>query len=273
MDVLDTVTRLVRHDAEQTAGRLVNTGLNAFLGNTNPTPDALDGIQSRGDALQSWCWYCLLPTIGQSPIDGQGQPLTLGWQYVVSFGGPVCREITFDQKVRSGRTAHYPSSFSVPDLTIGFFHDSLGLAASYLQQWAANIVGGDPNDLSSVGSWCVPAQYKKPIKLFCYDVTKTTIFEVEYVNCCPANPGGLLSLNYSEAQGITTDVTFKAEDVKTSITPASSGSFKFGLLDELVGVAKGQLGVNLSGSLGRQLSNGINNSVGTALNRVVRNWL
>lgn len=216
------------------------------------------GMQNRQDALQNWCWYCLLPSIsnanapsisGFSPLNGVLSPsVSLPWYYVQTSNLPQ-RVVTADSVNMNGHPVHFPESYSVPNLTLGLFMDSSNKAHQWLKAWQGQILGdADPTSAMNQGMWGLPAQYKKTINIVLLDVKKKQMLNVRYINCWPSDPSAL-DLVSGAAEALVQNVTFMVEDIEVTVSNDK------GFIDNLLDTAKGYAMGALSGATSAALNN------------------
>jgi hypothetical protein len=228
------------------------------------------GIQARGDALQNWCWYCLLPNISNNnavslsggvfeSILGASSvkpSVSLPWYYVQSANLPQ-RNIATDSVSVNGHQSHFPESYSVPNLTLGFFLDNTNKVQEWLKAWQGQIlVNADPTIPGNQGGWGLPANYKKTINIVVLDVKQSRMLDVRYINCWPTDPQAL-ELGSGTAEGLVQSVSFQVEDVEISVYNDK------GLVDTLVDTAKGYAIGALSGLASQSLNSVVNNFFAT----------
>ena len=173
--------------------------------------DDLAGINARGDALQNWCWYALLPEI---IVDTTIEKLP--WYYVQTTNAPQ-RNIAFESVTVNGHPVSYPESYSVDQLQLGLFMDSTNKAHKWLTAWQSLILGyDDPSLPRNQGMWGLPASYKKDINIVLLNAQKQQMINFKYINCWPSAPTSL-DLVSSSAEAIVQNVSFLAEDVSLTI--------------------------------------------------------
>lgn len=223
--------------------------------------DSMKGMQSRSDALQNWCWYCITPKLENQTAKGfssflpflgnVSSSVTLPWYYVQTANMPL-REFAADSTNMNGHPVHFPESYSVGQLQLGLFLDSSNKAYEWLTTWQSFIMGSkDPKVADNQGAWNVPAQYKKDINIVLLNVSKKKMLNVKYINCWPAAPEAL-SLTSSNAEALVQNVSFYVEDVEVKVF--NDKGFLGNLKESAVGFAMGALqgGINkgLSSLLG-----------------------
>ena len=239
--------------------------LNSVMTNGSSSPgNGLGGLQARGDALQSWCWYCSMPPITNSsalsfgtsvPLIGTLAPVvTLPGYYVQTAGLPT-RTIVTDSIQRNGHAVHYPESYSVDDVTLGLFLDTTGKAMQYLLAWQGLVLKNqNPKLPSNQGRWGLPAKYKKDIILTCVSPSKQQMLSFRLINCFPKSTAPI-ALAYTDANAMVEDVSFCVEDV--DIIVSNDKGFIDNLLSTATGYAMGALS-NVTTGLVNQLSQSIN---------------
>ncbi len=205
--------------------------------------DGLRGMNARSDAVQNWCWYCLLPDVkdssaqkiafgssatgGEQIIDNVVSRVSVGgggllptvslpWYYVQSATIPF-RTIETESITRNSHKLHYPEGYSVATLSMEFFMDSASVAQKYLKAWGGLVLGNqDPSIWSNRGKWGYPANYKKDINFYILSVTKRELLNLKYVGCWPTDPQAL-ELASDNAAILTQRVNFHVEDVLVTV--------------------------------------------------------
>lgn len=249
------------------------TQLAATLGSGGGTPfgDDFAGINKRGDAVQSWCWYAIMPDITNTSAVGVGsvvtplgtingsQPLvSLPWYYVQTGNLPL-RTINFETFKRNGHDIHRAQSYNIGQLTLGFFMDSTSKAHQYLKAWQGLILGNaNPKVVSNQGNWGYPSSYMKDITLVVLSVQRNLLLNVKFINCWPAEPQAL-DFTSGDAQPMVLNVNFVCEDVDITVNNDK------GLLDTLTSTASGYGLSTLSSVLGDS------NTVSSVLNNIASN--
>lgn len=205
--------------------------------------DALRGMNARGDAMQNWCWYCLLPSLTSSSSKsflGFKKSVALPWYYVQRTNTPF-RTIETESIRRSSHNVVLPTSYSVGTLTLEFFMDSNNEAQNYLKTWSALVLGADdPAKMSNRGVWGLPATYKKDINIYVLSVNKKVLLNFKYMGCWPTDPQAL-ELTSDDASVLSHSVTFSVEDVSVSVMNDK------GVIDNLLSTAQGYAMSALSG--------------------------
>jgi hypothetical protein len=228
-------------------------------GNTSFADD-FSGLQKRGDAIQNWCWYAVLPDITNpnalsSPsglILGQAissaQPIvSLPWYYVQSANVPQ-REFNVESFKRNAHDVHRPNGYSVGALTLGLFMDSTNKSHQWLKAWQSLVMSNlNPKVVANQGNWGYPSSYMKDITLVVLSVTKQVLLNVKLINCWPTLPAAL-ELISGEAAGLVQEVTFSVEDVDITVNNDK------GLLDTLINTATGYASSAITGVLSSQLN-------------------
>ena len=77
-------------------------------------------INARGDAVQNWCWYCIMPSLTDGnaiSLFSMKPSVALPWYYVQKMNLPL-RSFQVESISRNGYQAHYPESYSVNDLQL-----------------------------------------------------------------------------------------------------------------------------------------------------------
>lgn len=205
--------------------------------------DALRGMNARGDAMQNWCWYCLLPTLNNSnavAIAGLLPSVSLPWYYVTRMNAPF-RTLETESIKRNSHQLHYPTGYSLPSLTLEFFLDSKSEAQAYLKSWSSLVLGqANPAQFQNRGVWGMPASYKKEINLYALSVSKKVLLNFKYFGCWPSDPSAI-EFNSDDASALTQQVTFQVEDVQLTVLNDK------GVIDNL---SKTALGYGLSALTG-----------------------
>jgi len=223
--------------------------------------DDFAGLQKRGDAVQNWCWYAVMPDVsnpnavsggtlqalGQSV--GVGQPVvSLPWYYVQTANVPD-REFQVESIKRNGHEVHFPSSYSVGSLTLGLFMDDRSVAEMYCKAWAAQVMGNqNPKIVSNQGQWGYPSAYKKDINIVVLSVRRNVLLNVKLMNCWLTQKSAL-ELTSGEASAMVREVTFSVEDIDITVNNDK------GLLDTLSNTATGYAASALGSVLGGAVNN------------------
>jgi hypothetical protein len=212
--------------------------------------DAFAGINARGDALQNWCWYAVMPEVtNRSAFSfGGNQPsVALPWYYVQTANMPR-RNVASDSTMTNGHQRYYPGSYQVDELQLGFFMDTKNVAQQYLSAWESLILNtDDPADTLNQGMWGLPAEYKKDINILLLDTVKREMLNVKYVRCWPTNLEAL-DLTSESAAALVQNVRFVVEDVYVSVSNDK------GLIDNLTETALGYGMGAIQGPLTAQLN-------------------
>jgi len=232
-------------------------------GGVNPG-DALRGLNAREDAVQNWCWYCMMPdlvspgaTLGQlaayvtpANLGSSGslsRTISLPWYYIPIANAPF-RSFEADSVQRNAHPTYFPGSYSVSDLNLSFFMDSSSKAHMYLKAWQALVMSdSDPTAFSNQGLFGLPSQYKKNITLFILSVTKKQLLQLKYINCWPKNLDAL-ELTSDSSTGLSQPVSFAVEDVKVTVNNDK------GLVANLLSTASGFATTALTGAVQGQLN-------------------
>ena len=198
--------------------------------------DAMAGMNARGDAMQNWCWYALMPTITNSnaaSVSGLGQPsLALPWYYVEDATLPS-RLFSMKPLERNGGQANYVDGYSVGELTMSVYLDSTNKALMYFKAWQGNMMGNkDASKIINRGAWGYSKDYKKDITIVVMDVTKKTLITAKYFGCVPKDLAAL-TLSSGAAERLKQPITFSVDDVDITLQDAS------GLLKDVLNTAIG----------------------------------
>lgn len=181
--------------------------------------DALGGMNARGDAIQNWSWYCLMPTLTNNntqSIAGSRASTPLPWYYVQKCNAPF-RLIETESIKRNSAQVHLPIGYSVPNLAIEFFMDSNNVAQKYLKAWGALVLDTAPvANVVNRGVWGLPAGYKKNIYVYVLSVTKKQLLNFKFINCWPNDPQALELMSADPAVLVQT-VNFMVEDVEVTV--------------------------------------------------------
>jgi len=223
--------------------------------------DDFAGINARGDAVQSWCWYAVMPDISNTSalnagvVSGTnvGAPLVgLPWYYVQTANLPM-RQFGLDTIKRNGHSVHYAQGYEVGTLSLGLFMDSSSKAHQYLKAWQGLVLANtNPKSVQNQGNWGYPADYKKDIVIVVLSVDKKVLLNVKLINCWPSEPTAT-ELTSGEATPLVQTVTFVVEDVDITVNNDR------GLLDTLTSTATGYATSALTGALNSQLNDIITN--------------
>jgi hypothetical protein len=209
--------------------------------------DAFRGMQQRGDAIQNWCWYCLLPTLNNSSalsIGGFKPSVSLPWYYVSRMNTPM-RTIETETVRRNAHGIHLPTGYSIGSMSAEFFLDSKNEALNYLKAWAGLVLEhGNPAQFQTRGAWGMPADYKKEINVYALSVKKQVLLNFKYFGCWPSDPTAL-DWTSDDATAVTQQVTFQVEDVQVTVLNDK------GVIDNLTQTA---LGYGLSALTGSATS-------------------
>lgn len=216
--------------------------------------DDFTAINARSDALQNWCWYCLPPGI-QDPNSVASPLVSLPWYYVQTTNLPY-RTVAAESINMNGHPVHFPESYSVPELTMGFFLDSSNVVQQWLKAWQGQILSNrNPSDTRNQGMWNLPAQYKKTFNIVLMDVAKRTMLNVKYINCWPTSPSAL-DLTSASAEALIHNVTFHVEDMDFIVLNDK------GIIDNVLSTVKGFAMSQISGAV-----SGASSSFASALNK------
>lgn len=247
---------------DQVRGAVANTafgqsvGLTASGGSRAPG-DAHGGINARGDALQNWCWYALLPDIS----DG-GIVTSLPWYYAQTATLPR-RLIQSDSANFNGHPVHFPESYSVDQLRLGLFMDTTNRAQAWLAAWEGLVLGNDdPTNPRNHGMWGLPADYKKTIDIVILNTERREMLNVKYINAWPSQPEAQ-ELVSGSGEAMVQNVSFMVEDVQiqimdgqevaNAVRTARDNLVQFGVTTGLsasgISNVLNQIGINLSGFL------------------------
>lgn len=170
--------------------------------------DGFAGLNARQDAVQDWCWYCILPTIGRQ---------TLPWYYVTSASVPH-RKISLDTVKRNGHSANYAQSYELNgNLNLKFFMDSSSKAYDYFKAWQRLVLGdNDPTVVGNQGLWGLPKDYKKSITIVVTSVTKKDLLIFKYLDCFPTDPQSL-EVGAGTSAPMEFSLDFAVEDVAITV--------------------------------------------------------
>lgn len=180
----------------------------AIGGASNRPGDSFAGIHARGDALQNWCWYALMPT-----VNNNGYTTELPWQYVQSGNLPE-RNITPSSTNFAGHPVHFPESYNVDNLQLGMFMDDTNSAQRYVQAWRELVLqNGDSNlSMGAKGLWGLPAKYKMNIDIVVLNMSKTYAINFKYTGCWPTT-SSQQELTSGAGEAMVKTVNFMVEDV------------------------------------------------------------
>ncbi len=186
--------------------------------------DGFKGIHARKDAVQDWCWYCILPKVG-----GKQLP----WYYVTSANTPH-RKINTESLKRNGHTVHYPESYEMSgSLSLKFYLDGTSKAHEYLKAWQREIVGDkNPAQAANQGVWGLPSKFKKPITIAVMSVDRKELLVFKYLGCFPTDPQAM-ELGAGSANPLELQVEFQVEDLDLTVKNS------LGFLENLKNTAKG----------------------------------
>lgn len=260
--------------AAQTLGEFPRQAIDTIGAFGQATPgDGLRGMNARSDAIQNWCWYCLLPTFtNRSAVNlsvndflpstfSSGTPglvstqafkpsLSLPWYYVQRSNLPF-RRIETESVKRNSHMIHYPTGYSVDSLTLEFFMDSANLAQTYLKAWGAAVLNSvDPGRMENRGQWGLPASYKKDINIYVLSVSKQVLLNFRYFGCWPSEQTAL-ELVSDNAAALSQPVTFQVEDVAVTVNNDKR------VIDNLAQTAVG-IGISALQGAARSFLDGIN---------------
>ena len=170
----------------------------------NDLGNSLAGLGKRGDAIPSWSWFVLLPTIGS---------INLPWYYIQKTNFPQ-KSFSEDTLVINSHNVSFPSGINIDDLEMEFFLDTKNAANDYLNNWIS-LVAGNSDSPNNQGNFGLPSLYKKTIQIVVQSAAKETIVVSTYDRCWPLSRAAI-DLN-SESSVIAQSVTFKVEDVKVDL--------------------------------------------------------
>lgn len=197
--------------------------------------DGFSGIHARKDAVQDWCWYCMLPR-----MDGKDLP----WYYVTGANTPH-RKINVESLKRNGHQVHYAESYEPSgNLQLKFFVDSSSKSHYYLKAWLGQIVG-DANPALAVnqGLFGYPSKYKKTITIAVMSVARQELLVFKYYGCFPTDPQAL-ELGSGSTTPLELTVEFQVEDVDLIVK--NGLGFIENLKDQAKGLAMDAIGGGLS---------------------------
>jgi len=197
------------------------SGLGAGLSNQSGAGygDDFAGMQAREDAMQSWCWYAIMPLIVNQntvAVASMNPTASLPWYYVEDAQLPQ-RQIESKTVDRNGHSVSYAESYRVDGLSLTLFMDNANKAHNYLKAWQALIVGNtDPTKQNNQGIWGFPAQYKKDITIVVTSVTKKKLLSFKYTGCYPTNLDQL-QLDSGQSNRLKQQVSFNCDDVGVTV--------------------------------------------------------
>lgn len=194
---------------------------------TSDLANPIVGINSRGDAIQNWCWYCELPTLTETPL--MPANVDLPWYYVPQASIPY-RNIASSQTSRSGGQRNYPDSYSVDDLTLTLFMDDTNAAMDYANSWIGRVLSpDDPSIVTNRGLWGLPGHYKKEVKIHILTPAKDRLLTIKYVGCWPVTINQQ-ELSSDSSSTLVAQIQLKVDDVYVEISDGldqSSARFPF----------------------------------------------
>ena len=202
--------------------------------------DGFRGIHAREDAVQDWCWYCILPR-----VDGRELP----WYYVTGANTPQ-RKFNIESLQRNGHQVHYPQSYEPNgNLQLKFFVDTSSKAFYYVKAWQ-NLVMSDRNPAipSNQGVWGYPAAFKKTVTVVVMSVNRKELLVFDYLGTFPTDPQ-LPELGAGSATGMELTVDFQIEDVRLTVKNG------MGFIDNLKDQVKGLALDAISGGVSSIMSN------------------
>jgi hypothetical protein len=236
--VSSSISQLVQGDVSGALSSLTSTATdlvaNTLAQSGASFGDAMTGMNAREDAMQSWCWYAILPVIQNTSANlvSLNPSVTLPWYYVEESNLPM-RSVTPRSLDRNGHTANYAESYSVEGLSLTFFMDNANLAYKYLKAWQGNMLGNaDPGKQVNQGVWGYPANYKKDITIVVTSVTKKTLITAKYYGCMPTNLAAL-DLDSDSSTRLKQRVEFAVDDMDLKVSNLK------GNLENLVSTASG----------------------------------
>jgi hypothetical protein len=255
-DILGTAKDNIKGGVANAGARLLSGDVNGALSTLTDIPgnllanagargsasfgDGFAGINARQDAVQDWCWYCIMPRIG-----GKDLP----WYYVTGANTPF-RKFHVETLKRNGREAHYPESYAMSSsLQLKFFVDSSSKSSQYLKAWQAEILGdANPALAANQGVWGYPAKYKKTITIAVLSVDRKELLVFKYFGCFVSDPQAL-DLGAGSSNPMELTVEFQIEDVDLTVKNG------LGIIDNLKEQAKGLAMDFISGGVSSIVSN------------------
>ena len=192
--------------------------------------DGFKGIRSRQDAVQDWCWYCVLPDVG-----GKSLP----WYYVTTANTPH-RKFNVESLKRNGHEIHLVESYGMGgNIQLKFFLDASSKSHAYLKAWCNEILWDhDPSLAYNQGVWGYPSAYKKTITIVVMSVDKKDLLVFKYFGCFPTDPQAL-ELTPGTPTPLELTVEFQVEDVE--LTVKNGMGFLENLKETVKGFALGAL--------------------------------
>ena len=188
----------------------------------------LQGALSRADPMQSFQWYCELPTL--SP-PGRAQA-SLPWNYVEEASPPF-REFDVRQVYAQGRNRHYAGAYNVAQMPLHFYADIQNQSLQYLKAWQQCILAPFAStDFTKGGGFGRPSDYKKTIRIYLLAPDMSKIMYFELIECWPVNLDSL-NLDSGSSTRLTYNVNFSVGDVFTALLAVNSNPVGAGLLDGL----------------------------------------
>lgn len=205
--------------------------------------DGFAGINARKDAVQDWCWYCILPD-----IDG----VSLPWYYVTSANTPY-RKIVTEAIKRNGHTVNLPDSYEMSgNLQLKLFVDSSSLSYAYAKKWMSKVLADDnPAIAVNQGIWGYPQAFKKSVTIAVMSVDRKDLLLFKYLGCFPSDPQAL-ELGSGSETPLELTLDLPVDDV--DLTVMNSLGFIQNLKDQAKGMAMDALDggaqINLQGFWG-----------------------
>lgn len=250
---LPSIAPPVQQNAALSAlGSSIGSSLGSSLGSVLGGP--LGGL--AGSAVGS----SVGSSLGGSVMSGQQKAVELPWYYV-EHAALTFRQFSTVEIFREGRDRKYPSRYSVDDLRLTLYLDSMNNTLNYLQAWNNAIMqpfaSGDA--VSKGGGMGRPANYKKTIRVYILSVTRAELCIIEYVE---AFPTGFTGMDMTSGNGdrIAAEVTFSVGDVFVSVLPIDSTKIN-GLAPEFA-----TLNNNVQYAVSGLVNQAINTATGAAQN-------
>lgn len=155
---------------------------------------AFKDLDTNLDPTPSWRFFCTLPTVPGSTLQGQ----TLSF-FIERMTAPQVG-IEFEPVAFNSGTRQFPNQRTVDSITMVLAEDTKYSVIRYLRAWKNLII--DDN-----GNYGLPAQYKMPIQLQPFDSTGKSNMTFSWSGCCPSHVDAY-DFDGSTTKHVTCSVTF-----------------------------------------------------------------
>lgn len=178
---------------------------------------SLMGAMARSDPLLAYSWYCVLP-----PVSSAYGSTTLGWNYVEECTVPF-RQFDSRSVYDQGYNKRYAGKYSVDNLRLGVYMDSMAKSLMYFRAWQASIMQPFPaiDAATSGGNFLPPMNYKKDVRIYLMNPRRQVIAQILCTGCWPTNVDSLTLVSDSGSR-LVQNVTLNVDDVFLDFTGAAA---------------------------------------------------